>query len=64
MKIELRISPQKINTRFSILSAKNPKIGCNNDEKMLEILITIVAIAMVIPNFAAINGIIGFSIPV
>ena len=37
MKIELRISPQKINTRFSILSAKNPKIGCNNDEKMLYI---------------------------
>ena len=64
INIELRIKPQNINTRLRILSAKKPKIGCNNDENILEILITTVAIAIVIHNFAAIKGIIGLRIPV
>ena len=61
---EDKISPQNIKDRFNILSAKNPNIGCKSDEKICETVKMIVAIAIEIPIFAAINGIIGFSIPV
>jgi len=64
MKIEVNIKPQNINALFKILSAKNPNIGCIRDEKMCDILKITVAIAIVIPSLAAINGIIGFKKPV
>ena len=64
IKIEDRINPQNINTRFTFLSAQKPNMGCNSDENMCEIVSTIVAIAIETPIFAAKNGIIGFKIPV
>ena len=56
--------PQNMNMRFLILSAKKPKYGCNNDEKMCEQLKIIVAIGIDILICSAINGIIGFKNPV
>lgn len=34
INIAVKINPQKINARFFILSAKNPKYGCNSDENI------------------------------
>jgi hypothetical protein len=64
IKIAVQINPQNINARFLILSAKNPKNGCNNDEKICELLKIIVATGMEILTCSAINGIIGFKNPV
>jgi len=64
MKIEVNNNPQKMKARFLILSAKNPKYGCNNDENICEQLKIIVAIGIVILICSAINGIIGFKNPV
>ena len=64
MKIDVNSNPQKINARFRILSAKNPKYGCNKDEKMCEQLKIIVATGIEILICSAINGIIGFRSPV
>lgn len=62
-KIEERINPQNIKNLFSILSAKNPNIGCSMDEHICETLIINVATAIEKFNFEAINGIIGFKKP-
>lgn len=64
INIDERINPQNINPLFVMLSAKNPNTGCNRDENICEIVKIIVAAAIVIPIFAAINGIIGFKTPV
>jgi hypothetical protein len=64
IKIEVNNKPQKIRALFLILSAKNPKNGCNNDEKICEQLKIIVAIGIDIFTCSAINGIIGFKNPV
>ena len=63
IKSDIKINPQKIKNLLSILSAKNPNIGCIIEEQICEILIIIVAIAIEKPNFAAINGIIGLRKP-
>jgi hypothetical protein len=63
IKTEARITPQKTKNLFTILSAKNPKRGCNIEEHICEILMTIVATAIGKPSFDAINGIIGFKNP-
>ena len=64
INIDVNNNPQKIRARFLILSAKNPKYGCNNDEKICEQLRIIVAIGIDIFTCSAINGIIGFKKPV
>jgi len=64
MKIDVKINPQKIKILRTILSAQKPKIGCNKDAKICDILKITVAKAIEIDNFAAIKGIIGFNIPV
>ena len=64
INIDTKIKPQNMKNRFNILSAKKPKTGCSMDEQIFEILITTAAVAMVNPNFAAKNGIIGFKKPV
>jgi hypothetical protein len=64
MKIAVHISPQNIRARFFILSAKNPKNGCNSDENICEKLKIIVATGIEIFTCSAINGIIGFKKPV
>ena len=61
---EVIIIPQNIKILRCKLSAKNPNIGCSIDAQICDNDNTIVAIAIVMPNFTAINGIIGFSIPV
>ena len=63
MNKDARIIPQKIKNLFKILSAKNPNTGCIIDEQICEMLIIIVAIPIVNPNFDAIKGIIGFKKP-
>ena len=47
-----------------MLSAKKPNNGCSILEHICEILIKTAATAIENPNFAAINGIIGFKKPV
>jgi len=64
INIEVNNNPQNINARFLILSAKNPKYGCNKEEKMCEQLNIIVATGIEILACSAINGIIGFNNPV
>lgn len=64
INVAVKINPQKIRALFFILSAKNPKYGCNNDEKICEQLKIIVAIGIEILTCSAINGIIGFKNPV
>ena len=64
IKQEVNINPQKINALFLILSAKNPKNGCNNEANICEQLNITVAIGMEILTCSATNGIIGFKIPV
>ena len=64
MNIEDITSPQKIKARLWILSAKYPKTGCKIFAVMLDMLNTTVAIAIDIPSFAEINGMIGLSMPV
>lgn len=61
---DVNISPQNISARFLILSAKNPKYGCSNEENICEQLKIIVAIGIEIWACSAINGIIGFNKPV
>ena len=61
---ETSIKPQNIKKRFKILSAKKPKIGCNIDEHICEMLIIIAAIDIENPSLDAIKGIIGFKKPV
>ena len=63
MNIEASINPQKIKNRFSILSAKKPKIGCIILEQIWVIAIIIVAMAIEKFNLAAINGISGLRNP-
>ena len=64
INIEDNINPQNIKERFTLLSAKKPNNGCNNDENICDIVKIIVATAIEIPILAAINGIIGFNTPV
>ena len=64
INIDEKINPQNTKILFTMLSAKNPNIGCKMFAVIFEILNTTVATAIEIPNFAAINGIIGLSIPV
>ena len=64
IKQDDKISPQNIINLWYELSAIYPITGCKRDENMCETVRTIVATAIEIPIFAAINGIIGFTIPV
>lgn len=64
IKIDDNSNPQNIKSLLWLLSAKNPKIGCNSEENICETVSITVAIAIDIPIFAAINGIIGFNTPV
>jgi hypothetical protein len=64
MKIEVIIRPQKIKNRRWILSAKNPNIGWIRDEKMWDMVRIMVANAIEMDSFAAMNGIIGLRNPV
>lgn len=63
IKVEASINPQKIKNLFKILSAKNPKIGCNIFEQICVIATNIVAIPIEKPSFSAINGSVGFKKP-
>ena len=60
---DAKITPQNKKNLLIILSAKKPKIGCNIEEQICEILIIKVAIAIEKESLAAIKGIIGFKKP-